>query len=76
VFRTGGEIDSSPVVCGDKAVFGSLDGRLYMVDTGSGTAVWSYEIGGGIASTPAVAGGMVVIGSDDGRVYAFGSPKK
>ena len=31
-FPTGGEIDSSPVICGDKVVFGSADGRIYLLN--------------------------------------------
>ena len=29
-FNAGGDIDSSPVICGDKVVFGCTDGRIYM----------------------------------------------
>jgi len=71
-FQTSGEVDSSPVICGDKVVVGSEDGRLYMIRLSDGKQLWSYEIGQAITSSPAVAGGMVVVGSDDGFVYAFG----
>lgn len=67
------EIDSSPVVCDNKVLFGSDDGWIYMVDVSSGKEIWSFEIGEIIASSPAVAQGMVVIGADDGIVYCFGS---
>ncbi len=72
-FQTQGEVDSSPVICGDKVVVGSNDGRLYMIRIADGSSVWSYEIGESITSSPAVAAGMVVVGSDDGYVYAFES---
>jgi outer membrane protein assembly factor BamB len=68
-------VDSSPVICGDKVVVGSEDGRLYMLRLSDGRAVWSYEIGRPITSSPAVAGDMVFVGSDDGYLYAFG-PKQ
>jgi outer membrane protein assembly factor BamB len=66
-------VDSSPVVCGDKVVVGSDDGRLYLVALNDGRQVWSYEIGQAIESSPAVADGKIVVGSNDGSVYCFGT---
>jgi outer membrane protein assembly factor BamB len=71
-FPTGGEIDSSPVICGDKVVFGSADGRIYLLNLDDGKELWSYEIGAGIVSSPAVVGDRVIIAAEDGLVYAFG----
>jgi len=65
-------VDSSPVVCGDKVVVGSDDGRLYMVSLATGKEVWSFEIGKAVGSSPAVVRNKVVVGADDGVVYAFG----
>jgi len=65
-------VDSSPVICGEKVVVGSDDGRLYLLDLDKGTELWSYEIGQPVESSAAVAGQRVVIGCDDGRVYCFG----
>ena len=56
-FATRGKVDSSPVVCGDKVVVGSDDGRLYVVSLDKGKELWSYEIGQPIESSPAVARG-------------------
>ena len=69
-------MDSSPVVCGNKVVVGSDDGRIYMVSLDKGQELWSYEIGSPVDSSPAVADGKLVIGSDDGNVYAFGNSEK
>ena len=66
-------VDSSPVVCGDKIVVGSDDGRLYLLSLSKGKELWSYEVGQPIESSPGVAEGRVVIGADDGYVYCFGS---
>jgi outer membrane protein assembly factor BamB len=71
-FQTLDEVDSSPVIAGDRVVFGSMDGRLYIVNLDDGELITSYEIGAPIIGSPAVAGGLVVVGSDDGRVYVFG----
>jgi outer membrane protein assembly factor BamB len=75
-FPTRGKVDSSPVICGDKVVVGSDDGRIYMVSLEKGTELWSYEIGRPVGSSPAVAEGKVVIGADDGVVYCFGEKVK
>ena len=56
-------------------VFGSIDGRLYILDLENGKEMWSYEVGAAILSCPAVVDGMIVIGAEDGRVYAFGENK-
>jgi outer membrane protein assembly factor BamB len=71
-FATRGKVDSSPVVCGNKVIVGSDDGRLYLVSLDKGKELWSYEIGQAIESSPAVARAKVVIGADDGNVYCFG----
>jgi len=57
-------------------VFGSDDGRLYVVSLAEGRELWAYEIGGAISASPAVAAGRIVIGSEDGAVYCFGSRSK
>ncbi len=74
-FNTLGEVDSSPVICGDKVIIGSEDGRLYLLKLSDGKQIWSYDIGQPVTSSPAVANQMVVVGSDDGYVYAFSSQR-
>jgi outer membrane protein assembly factor BamB len=74
-FQTRGKVDSSPVVCSQKVVVGSDDGRLYVVALGDGKELWKYEIGQALTSSPAVADERIVIGSDDGNVYCFGAKK-
>jgi outer membrane protein assembly factor BamB len=71
-FAAQGRIQSSPVVAGDKVVFGSDDGRLYLVRLLDGREIWSYDTGQPVASSPAVAGKKIVIGCNDGNVYCFG----
>ena len=71
-FKTGDDVDSSPVIVGDKVVVGCNNGRLYVVDLTSGRQVWKYNIGDIITASPALAGKAIVIGAQDGYVYAFG----
>jgi len=56
-FKTRDDVDSSPIICDNKVIVGSI---------------WSYEIGAEITGSPAVADGFIFIGADDGRLYAFG----
>jgi outer membrane protein assembly factor BamB len=76
VFRTRGDVDSSPVICADThVIFGSNDGFFYAANLADGAEVWRYEIGAPVKSAPAVAGDWILIGSDDGGVYAFKNGK-
>ncbi len=71
-FRAGGGIDSSPVLAGDRAVFGCADGRIYIVAVPAGKKTWSYRAGGEITAAPAVAGSRIVVGTTEGRLLCFG----
>ena len=73
-FRTKRKVDASPVLCGDKVVFGSGDGRVYMLRVTDGELLWSYDVGKPIYSSPAVVDGKIVIGAGDKRVYSFSAP--
>jgi outer membrane protein assembly factor BamB len=70
-FASRGRIDSSPVACGDKVVFGTMDGKVYLASLKDGKEIVSYEVGEPISSTPAVVGTKVIFGCEDGNVYAF-----
>ena len=75
-FRTRGDVDSSPVICGDSHVlFGSNDGFFYAAKIADGEEAWRYEIGAPVKSAPAVIGDLILIGADDGNVYCFQSGK-
>lgn len=76
VFRTRGDVDSSPLICaGEHAIFGSNDGFFYALSLSKGEEVWRYEIGAPVKAAPAVAGDYVLIGSDDGNIYCFKNGK-
>ena len=73
-FPTGGRVDSSPVVVGERVYVGSLDGNLYVLDLAKGTEVQKIELGwAGRPASPAVGDGRLVIGTDKGTVYCLGS---
>ncbi len=65
---------AAPVLVGDKAVYGGLDGNLYIVSlTGVGQP-WSFKtaFGKAITAPVAVADGRVHFGCDDGYLYILG----
>lgn len=72
-FATGGRVDGSPVIVGDRVFAGSADGRLFALDLESGEPVWQFETGGSILASPAVAQQRLIVATDDGSVFCFGS---
>jgi eukaryotic-like serine/threonine-protein kinase len=70
-FAARGRIDSSPVVSIDKVIFGSMDGKLYILALHNGKEITSYEIGEPISSTVALTKGRILVSCEDGNVYSF-----
>lgn len=64
---------ATPILTRDKAVYGGLDGALYVVPLSEGPA-WSFKTGFGRAITApvAVSEGRVYFGCEDGYLYALG----
>lgn len=63
------------MICGDKAIFGSSDGRLYVVRLADGRKVTSVDMGAAITASPAIVDGKVIIGATNGRLLALGEKK-
>jgi outer membrane protein assembly factor BamB len=70
-YPTGGWIKSSPVLAGDTAYVGSLDGTVHAVDLRTGRPRWARPLGAGIDGSPAVSDGAVYVGAAGGRVFAL-----
>ena len=70
-FKTGGRVESSPLVFDDAVVFGSADGRLYAVDKLDGHEIWRLDLGENLAVAPAFAAGRIVIGGADGSLFVI-----
>lgn len=68
-YSTDEPIFASPAVVDGTLYIGSTDGRLYAIDTKSGTESWRFETGGWVWS-PAVAEDTVYVGSGDTVLYA------
>jgi outer membrane protein assembly factor BamB len=72
---TRGQVNSSPVVVGDRVFVGSKDGFLYEVKLSDGKLIEKYQVPGrGISASPAVGEGCLVIGAEgnDGSLVCFG----
>ena len=71
-YPTKARVDSSPVIVGNRVLFGTVGGVIYALDLNTGAPVWQFVTGSSIVASPCVAGGKLVIGSDDGVIYCFG----
>jgi outer membrane protein assembly factor BamB len=76
-FKTGGPVDSTPAVAGDRVFFAGGDRFVYAVDRRTGREVWRFALGedlpfsGGFdyhESSPAVEGDAVFVGGGDGSI--------
>jgi len=65
---------ASPILLRDKAVYGGLDGSLYVVPLSGSGEVWSFKtaFGKAITAPAAVCDGRVYFGCEDGYLYALG----
>lgn len=72
---TRGQVNSSPVVVGDRVFVGSKDGFLYEAKLSDGTLIEKHQVPGrGISASPAVGEGCLVIGAEgnDGSLVCLG----
>ncbi|MHC4324616.1 MAG: outer membrane protein assembly factor BamB family protein, partial [Planctomycetota bacterium] len=69
---------ASPVLLRDKAVYGGLDGKLYVVPLSASGDVWSFKtaFGKAISAPAAVCDGRVYFGCEDGYLYILGPEGK
>jgi outer membrane protein assembly factor BamB len=62
---------SSPAVYGDKVVYHTMSGRVYVLDRANGRVKWSWSAGSPIESSPIVVNGIDYFGSQGGGIYAL-----
>jgi len=72
-----GNIESSPLLVGNKIYITTLEGKLVCIEKEKGTNLWTFEISGNrkmrsIHSSPASDGNVIVFGCDNGSLYAVG----
>jgi len=66
-------IYGTPVVAGDKVVFGDYNGKVYALKLTDGTPVWQapFDTQAAIVGGVAVDGGAVYVGNSDGKLFAL-----
>ena len=69
--KTSDKVSSSIAVADNKVFFGSIDSKVYCLDTITGEQIWNYTTGGSIFSSPSVVDKKVFIGSYDKKVYCL-----
>ena len=62
---------SSPAVDGDRIVYHTMSGRVYVLDRFSGRPEWSWSAGSAIESSPVVVDGVDYFGTASGQTYAL-----
>jgi len=69
---------ASPILLRENAVYGGLDGSLYIVPLSGSGKVWSFKtaFGKAISAPAAVCNGKVYFGSEDGYLYVLGPDGK
>ena len=75
-YNSGGDyVNSSAAVVGPVgsrvAVLGTLNGKVDVLDVGTGALRYQYQTGSYITSSPADVDGNLIIGSGDGYLYDF-----
>ena len=65
---------ASPILLRDAAIYGGLDGNLYVVPLSGSSQVWSFATAAGapISAPVAVCDGRVYFGCEDGYLYVLG----
>lgn len=65
---------ASPILLRDRAVYGGLDGRLYVVPLDGSGKTWSFATAFGrpITAPAAVCDGRIYFGCEDGYLYVLG----
>ena len=69
-FQTEDEIKSSPVVKGNRIVFGSTDQHVYCLDT-DGNLLWKFRAGNAMEGPALIHDGIVYIGDLHGNLFAI-----
>ena len=58
------KIDTTPAVVGNLVIVGSVNQRLYALNTTTGKVVWTTVLGDAIESSPSAAGSEIFLGAD------------
>jgi len=66
-------IESTPVLVGDKVVFGAMDGCLYAVEVNTGKMLWKTRLGAPVLTSVAVTETCIYVCDFAGNLYCYKS---
>jgi len=71
-----GDIESAPLLMGERLYVAALDGKISCVDASNGAALWTRALptsrrSSAVRSSPASDGDVLVVGCDNGALYAL-----
>ncbi len=69
--RTGGAVESSPVVVNGLVYAASADRRVYAIDESTGRVRWAFRTGGEIKHSPSLARNRVYVGNYAAEVFSL-----
>ena len=72
-YTTKSRIESSVVIVGKRAFFGTTRGVFIALDVSTGESVWEFATGSSIVASPSVADNRIYIGTEAGILYCFGN---
>jgi hypothetical protein len=61
--------NSTPVIVGDRVIFGGLDGSIRALSTRSGSVLWQRDLGAWISTSVAAIGDDLYVGDSLGRIH-------
>lgn len=70
-FETGGEISSSANFYNGDVLFGSQDGKLYLLDSADGQMVWEFQTPDQIQCSATIAGNRAFVAGCDGFLHVI-----
>jgi len=62
--------ESSPLVVGNRMIFGTEDGTVFALDKRNGHTIWTYRAGGSVKAAIALSGGRLYFGDYGGNIQA------
>ena len=62
--------ESSPLLDGERVIFGTQNGTVYALNARNGQVLWTYHAGGAVKASPTLWNGVLYFGDYSGHVQA------
>jgi outer membrane protein assembly factor BamB len=63
--------ESSPLLDGERVIFGTQSGEVYALNARDGRVLWTYRAGGAVKASPTLSDGVLYFGDYSGHVQAI-----